>query len=175
MNKPANRGQLGATNYEMHIHELITVDSVGGLLSGISRLNFADAPEDSADTKSSGKLAQNTDIHFFRHGIKPTWEDEGNLGGGRFHIRLRKGIAPRLFEWLLLSLSNTTRGQWGEQVCGVVLSSRFSEDILAVWCTKLITDSEFAAGAMRQQLRSTLQLPANHVIDYKPHDQSMRK
>jgi hypothetical protein len=185
MNKPANRGQLG-TNYELHIQELLTVDTVGGLLSGISRLALPDADDGAAaisgddqrrptPKQATTALPQSIDIHFFRHGIKPTWEDAGNQGGGRFLIRLRKGVAPRLFEWLLLALSSTTRGQWGEQVCGVVLSTRFSEDILAVWCTRMIVESEFAGNAMRGQLRQTLALPAGHQIDLKPHEQSMQK
>lgn len=200
MTKPANRGQLGATNYESHIHKLQTVDTLGGLLSCISHLNLPDSQVDdssatasssspspspsmaaSTDTSStsasklSAKLPQNTDIHFFRDGIKPTWEDDGNKGGGRFQIRLRKGFSARMFEWLLLGLVSCQRGQWGEQVCGVVLSSRFSEDILAIWCTKMITESEFAAGAMRSQLRQTLHLSQNHQIEYKPHDHAMTK
>ncbi len=41
-----------------------------------------------------------SDYHFFKAGIRPTWED--NLLGGKWIIRLKKGISARLWEDLVL-------------------------------------------------------------------------
>ena len=35
------------------------------------------------------------DYHVFREGIKPMWEDETNVNGGKWIVRLKKGVAAR--------------------------------------------------------------------------------
>ena len=40
-------------------------------------------------------LPTTTDYHFFHEGIKPTWEDPNNARGGKWIVRLRKGLASR--------------------------------------------------------------------------------
>ena len=39
-----------------------------------------------------GDLASHSDFHLFKMGIKPMWEDEANKFGGKWIVRLRKGI-----------------------------------------------------------------------------------
>merc|ERR1719231_648919 len=38
------------------------------------------------------------DYHVFRDGIKPMWEDENNVNGGKWIVRLKKGVAARYWE-----------------------------------------------------------------------------
>ena len=38
------------------------------------------------------------DYHVFREGIKPMWEDENNVNGGKWIVRLKKGVAARYWE-----------------------------------------------------------------------------
>lgn len=82
--------------------------------------------------KRPGKLPINTDCHVFRRGIKPIWEDEANAKGGKWMVRLRKGLAGRLWEHLIIGLLGD-QFQLGGEVVGVVLSVRSHEDILSVW------------------------------------------
>lgn len=191
MNKPANRGHLAASNYEAHIHRLLMVDSLPGLCSALSHLSMPSAvrvrggTEHTSSTATSGagqdqtaaaqELPPNTDLHFFRAGIKPTWEDPGNVGGGRFIVRLRKGVCARMFEWLVLSLAGASDSPWATTVCGVVLSPRFTDDCLAVWVGSAAVGNEFALGAVRERLRGALQLPPAHPIEFKAHDTAGRK
>lgn len=42
--------------------------------------------------------------HVFKHGVKPTWEDPANARGGAWIVRLRKGLAARFWEELLLAM-----------------------------------------------------------------------
>ena len=42
-----------------------------------------------------GDLASHSDFHLFKMGIKPMWEDEANKFGGKWIVRLRKGIAKK--------------------------------------------------------------------------------
>lgn len=64
------------------------------------------------------------------------WEDPANTGGGRWVLRLRKGVADRIWEeviWALVGERIVCGGESGK-VNGAVLSVRKDEDILSVWC-----------------------------------------
>ena len=61
------------------------------------------------------------------------WEDEENKKGGKWIIRLKKGVADRYWEDLLLAIVGDQFAEAGEEVCGVVLSVRSGEDVLSVW------------------------------------------
>ena len=92
-----------------------------------------------------------SDLHLFHEPIRPVWEDPANARGGKWTIRLRKGLADRLWEGVVLglvggSLERGSRKDEGEgeeegasevedqrEICGAVLSVRRDEDILAVW------------------------------------------
>jgi len=40
-------------------------------------------------------LSNTTDYHMFRSGIKPTWEDPNNAKGGKWIVRLKKGLSSQ--------------------------------------------------------------------------------
>ena len=74
-----------------------------------------------------------SDYHIFKDGIRPVWEDEANKRGGKWIIRLKKGVADRYWEDLLLAIIGDQFMEAGEEVCGAVLSVRSGEDVLSVW------------------------------------------
>merc|ERR1711971_271722 len=79
-------------------------------------------------------LSSTTDYHFFRDGIKPTWEDPKNAKGGKWIIRLPKGLASRYWEEVILALiGGQFPGITDGEICGLVISIRYSEDILGIW------------------------------------------
>lgn len=86
-----------------------------------------------AHLKRPSKLPVVSDYHLFKKDIRPIWEDEVNRKGGKWIVRLKKGVADRLWEDLLLSLIGNQFGDAGEEVCGAVLSMRNGEDILSIW------------------------------------------
>lgn len=120
---------------------------------------------------------------MFREGIKPLWEDSNNQGGGKLVLRLGKGLSARLWEHLLIGLldheSPLYRSMTNKTVpvanpmdiCGVVLSVRYQEDIISVWCKH---GTEAAAEGLRQSLLRMLCLPSNTVFEYKAHDLSLK-
>lgn len=63
---------------------------------------------------------------------RPVWEDPMNKDGGKWIIRLRKGVADRLWEDLILALIGD-QFDADDEVCGCVLSVRAQEDIISVW------------------------------------------
>jgi len=120
------------------------------------------------------KISHNvtTTFHFFREGIKPTWEDPMNVRGGQWTVRLRKGLASRYWEELLLALigSQFTSVPDGE-VCGVVISVRYTEDILSIW-NKNASDHEIV-DRIRDTVKRILQFPNFVHMEYKPHETSL--
>jgi len=117
------------------------------------------------------ELSGHCDLHIFKDGIRPLWEDEENRDGGKWIVRLRKGLASRCWENLLLALLGE-QFMVGGEVCGVVVSCRFQEDIISVW-NKTANDTTTTL-RIRDTLRRVLNLPPNTVMEYKTHNDSLK-
>jgi translation initiation factor 4E len=83
--------------------------------------------------KRPSSLPSVSDYHIFKKGVRPVWEDKENRKGGKWIVRLRKGVADRYWEDLLLAIVGDQFAEAGEEVCGAVLSVRSGEDVLSVW------------------------------------------
>jgi len=83
--------------------------------------------------KKPSQLPTVSDWHFFKDGIRPFWEDEENKKGGKWIIRVKKGVADRYWEDLLFALVGEQFGEAGEEVCGAVVSARNGEDVFSIW------------------------------------------
>eukprot|EP00164_Ancoracysta_twista_P004192 GFYU01005641.1.p1 GENE.GFYU01005641.1~~GFYU01005641.1.p1 ORF type:complete len:206 (-),score=31.52 GFYU01005641.1:201-818(-) len=116
-------------------------------------------------------LPNTSDYLLFKEGIKPMWEDEANAKGGKWIVRLKKGLASQYWEDLLFG---TVGDQFdvGEEICGAVVSIRFQEDIISVW-NRSANDRETTL-KIRDTIKRVLQLPSNTVMEYKAHDASMK-
>ncbi|KAG6856254.1 hypothetical protein H0H87_006010 [Tephrocybe sp. NHM501043] len=101
-------------------------------------------------------LQPTTDYLLFHTGIRrPVWEDPLNISGGKWIIRLKKGVADRIWEDLVLAIigdlfdncrdseehevarnwddkSDASVSEWPE-ICGCTISVRQSEDIVSLW------------------------------------------
>eukprot|EP01083_Nonionella_stella_P081639 225006_1 len=118
-------------------------------------------------------LPTTTDYHFFRDGIKPTWEDPSNAKGGKWIVRLRKGLASRYWEEIVLALIGCQfPGIPYNEVCGAVVSIRYSEDIVSVW-NRTANDTEITQ-RLRDCIKKILQLPTFVHMEYKPHETSLQ-
>nr|XP_046193110.1 eukaryotic translation initiation factor 4E type 2-like [Oncorhynchus gorbuscha] len=118
-----------------------------------------------------GDLTGHSDFHLFKEGIKPMWEDEANKNGGKWIIRLRKGLASRFWENIILAMLGE-QFMVGEEICGVVVSIRFQEDILSIW-NKTASD-QVTTSRIRDTLRRVLNLPPNTIMEYKTHNDSLK-
>ena len=83
--------------------------------------------------KRPSTLPSVSDYHIFKKGIRPVWEDEENKKGGKWIVRLKKGVADRYWEDLLLAIVGDQFAEAGGNVCGAVLSVKSGEDVLSVW------------------------------------------
>jgi Eukaryotic initiation factor 4E len=96
-----------------------------------------------------------------------------NAKGGKWIIRMPKGLASRYWEEIVLALiGGQFAGVPDGEICGVVLSVRYSEDILGVW-NRTATDREMI-DKIRDAIKKVLQLPAHANMEYKPHQASLQ-
>lgn len=109
------------SDYEKSTIKLASISSVESFWTIYSHL------------KRPSLLPSVSDYHIFKEGIRPVWEDEANKRGGKWIIRLKKGVADRYWEDLLLAIVGDQFMEAGEEVCGAVLSVRSGEDVLSVW------------------------------------------
>ncbi|XP_072021749.1 eukaryotic translation initiation factor 4E type 2-like [Amphiura filiformis] len=116
------------------------------------------------------ELTSSSDYHLFKQGIKPMWEDEANKRGGKWIVRLRKGLASRLWENLILAMLGE-QFMVGEEICGAVVSIRFAEDIISIWNR---TGDQHITTRIRDTLRRVLNLPPNTIMEYKTHTDSIK-
>lgn len=148
--------------YESSIKSIATVSTVEEFWSTYDHLTRPD------------NLPSTTDYHFFREGIKPTWEDPSNIRGGKWIVRLRKGLASRYWEEIILALIGSqfvTHPLTEGEVCGVVVSIRYSEDIVSVW-NRTANDRDIT-DRLREVIKRVLQLPGFVHMEYKPHETSL--
>lgn len=111
----------GIIEYEKTLHPIATVETVEHFFGVYQHL------------KRPSTLPLVSDYHLFKKGIRPIWEDEENKNGGKWVVRLRKGVADRYWEDLLFAIIGDQFGEASEEVCGAVLSVRNGEDILSIW------------------------------------------
>ena len=137
--------------------------------------------------KRPSALPTVSDYHFFKDGIRPVWEDDENKKGGKWIIRLKKGVMDRFWDEILLALIGDQFAEAGEEVCGVVVSVRSGEDVLSVWAKidggrtvkiryalrTLTTLVESLINISRETIKRVLNLPADTVIVWKSHDDSI--
>ncbi|EEP79048.1 eukaryotic translation initiation factor 4E type 3 [Uncinocarpus reesii 1704] len=110
-----------------------------------------------------------SDYHIFKKGIRPVWEDQANKKGGKWIVRLKKGVADRYWEELLLAMIGDQFAEASDEVCGAVLSVRSGEDVLSVW-TRIDGGRNIK---IRETMKRLLNFPADTNIVWKSHDDSI--
>ncbi|XP_033117890.1 eukaryotic translation initiation factor 4E type 2-like [Anneissia japonica] len=154
---PGNKAS--SSNYEDNIKMVATFASVEQFWSFYS---FLTRPCD---------LTSSSDYHLFKQGIKPMWEDDANKTGGKWIVRLRKGLASRLWENLILAMLGE-QFMVGDEICGAVVSIRFAEDIISIW-NRTASDRTITS-RIRDTLKRVLNLPLSTIMEYKAHTDSIK-
>jgi len=116
-------------------------------------------------------VAEKVDFHLFKIGIKPVWEDDANKNGGKWIVRLKKGLSSRIWENLILAMLGE-QFMVGEEICGAVCSIRNQEDIVSLW-NRTASDVP-TTNRIRDTMRRVLNLPPNTVLEYKRHDDCLK-
>ncbi|TMW68617.1 hypothetical protein Poli38472_006085 [Pythium oligandrum] len=115
-------------------------------------------------------LPNTLDYHLFKTGIKPMWEDPANRKGGKWMVRVRKGISSRYWEDLVLAIVGE-QFDVGNEICGAVVSIRYTEDVISLWNRN--ADNSEACYRIRDTMRKVLNLPQFVALEYRRHDTSL--
>ncbi|KAI0192173.1 translation initiation factor eIF4e [Astrocystis sublimbata] len=124
-----------------------------------------------AHLKTPSLLPTVSDYHLFKEGIRPIWEDEENKHGGKWILRLKKGVADRYYEDLIMACVGDQFEDGSDEICGIVLSMRNGEDVLSIWTKN--TGSKVLK--IRDTMRRILRCPNDTRIEWKGHDASMQQ
>ncbi|GMT32005.1 hypothetical protein PFISCL1PPCAC_23302, partial [Pristionchus fissidentatus] len=152
-------GKFDPEEYSQYVQPVAAVSSVQQFWNVYS---FLSRPDD---------IKEKLDIHFFKEGIRPVWEDQSNCKGGKYILRLKKGLASRIWENLLLTIIGE-QFLVGEEICGAVCSMRNQEDIISLW--NKTASNEGVTNRLRDTLKRVLNLPDNAVLEYKRHDDCLK-
>jgi translation initiation factor 4E len=150
---------MGYMDYEKTLHGIATFNTAEDFFTVYSHL------------KRPSTLPPVSDYHLFKDGIRPIWEDDENKKGGKWVVRMKKGVADRYWEDLLLALLGDQFGDWSDEVCGAVLSVRNGEDTLSIW---LRTEGPHTL-KIRDAMKHILNFPSNTKIEWKSHDSSIQQ
>ncbi|KAK3945177.1 translation initiation factor eIF 4e-like domain-containing protein [Diplogelasinospora grovesii] len=160
----------GFIEYEKTLHPIAACESAEDFFTVYQHL------------KRPSALPLVSDYHLFKKGIRPIWEDEENKNGGKWIVRLRKGVADRYWEDLLFAIIGDQFGEASEEVCGAVLSVRNGEDILSIWARangqrvlKIRSSSIKADHICSETMRRILSFPPDTKLEWKSHDSSIQQ
>ncbi|KAG0088607.1 Eukaryotic translation initiation factor 4E type 2 [Podila epicladia] len=146
-------------NYESSMKKVATFGSIEDFWGVYSHL------------KRPHELPNVSDYHLFKQGVRPVWEDSTNINGGKWIVRLKKGLASRYWENLIMAVIGD-QFEVGSEICGIVLSIRGGEDILSIW------NQSAHEGRTNLKIRDTLKrilgLPADTIMEYKTHNDALK-
>ncbi|KAG0437348.1 Eukaryotic translation initiation factor NCBP [Dictyocoela muelleri] len=111
-----------------------------------------------------------TDINIFKEGIQPLWEDENNICGGKWIMKIKKEVAQRLFERLLVRMA--ARPFENFDINGIVLSVRYRHAILAIWTRDTSNDESYIN--IVDEIKKTIGVDFFLNIEYKDNDESIK-
>ncbi|EJD05453.1 translation initiation factor eIF4e [Fomitiporia mediterranea MF3/22] len=85
--------------------------------------------------KPPSKLERNSNYHLFKTGIKPMWEDPANAEGGKWVLTMKNNPAllDRCWSWLAMAMIGEEFDDYGEDLCGAVVSLRSKVDRIQLW------------------------------------------
>ncbi|KAJ9148350.1 Translation initiation factor eIF4E3 [Pleurostoma richardsiae] len=149
----------GYIPYEKTVHAVAGCDTVEEFFAVYKHL------------KRPSSLPLVSDYHIFKKGIRPIWEDEENKKGGKWIVRLKKGVADRYWEDLVLAIIGDQFGEAGEELCGAVMSVRNGEDILSIWTR---TDGGRVL-KIRETMKRILNFPPDTKVEFKGHEESIQQ
>lgn len=85
--------------------------------------------------KPPSKIERNSNYHLFKSGIKPMWEDEANANGGKWVLTMKNNpqLLDRCWSWLAMAMVGEEFDEYGEDICGAVVSLRSKVDRIQLW------------------------------------------
>ncbi|SCV71967.1 BQ2448_4661 [Microbotryum intermedium] len=187
-----------ADDYDDAVKALFTAKTVYDLCSTLKAYKRIVASKFSSSNKRGGakpagaleegglglnRAGQN--LHFFRAGVSPTWEDPWNSKGGRLIIQPTPAMFETVFERLVFLLAGSAvevgaseilkkAGKSSKEgfIIGVVASRRARGDRIEVWLggtEKVMPAPSEWIEAIKERLSEELELPEIKTGKYRTH------
>ncbi|XP_023033647.1 eukaryotic translation initiation factor 4E1 [Drosophila willistoni] len=124
--------------------------------------------------KTPSELKIGCDYSMFKRNIKPMWEDEANIKGGRWLITVAKNSKTELDRiWLDILLMMVGESfDYSYEICGAVINIRAKSNKISVWTAN--SSNELAILEIGQKLKMLLHLQT-HNLHYQLHSDAMSK
>ncbi|XP_016999841.3 eukaryotic translation initiation factor 4E1 [Drosophila takahashii] len=124
--------------------------------------------------KTPSELKIGCDYSMFKKCIKPMWEDEANIKGGRWLVTVGKSAKVELdriwLDILLMMVGQTF--DYSDEICGAVINIRAKSNKISVWTAN--GNNEMAILEIGQKLKMLLHLQS-HNLQYQLHSDAMCK
>ncbi|EDX09614.1 eukaryotic translation initiation factor 4E1 isoform X1 [Drosophila simulans] len=122
--------------------------------------------------KSPAELKSGCDYAVFKKGIKPMWEDEANIKGGRWLVTVNKSAKAELDKiWLdILLLMVGQNFEYSDEICGAVVNIRSMSNKISVWTAN--GSNEMAILEIGQKLKTLLHMQSRN-LQYQLHSDAM--
>lgn len=144
-------------------HKIHTVDTVEDFWSFVNHL------------RPPSELTSGVDYSFFKNGIRPEWEDEQNVKGGRLTVisapKAKSALIDEVWLDILLFLIGE-KEPYADDVCGVVLNVRQYGFKLAVWTS--VQDKERVA-SIKNSIKDSLSTNMMQSISFEGHQETQKK
>lgn len=115
------RNRATNENWNEVLKTICTVDTLPMFLYAVDEIQAADC------------WPLNSNIHMFREGIQPAWEDEKNVKGGKWVCELKKEEDTTKLNQVWQKTLGFCASEQVPNVCGCVFSPRKHVDRIAVW------------------------------------------
>lgn len=149
--------------WEDMLHEVTSFDTVENFWSLVNHI------------KPPSEIKMGSDYCLFKKGIRPMWEDEANVHGGRWVISLNKNTKSDLDNfWLdtMLCLIGESC-EYSHELCGAVVNIRAKSNKISIWTAD--GNNEAAALEIGRKLREGLRMESAYVLQYQLHKDTMVK
>ncbi|GMH42642.1 hypothetical protein BSKO_10561 [Bryopsis sp. KO-2023] len=120
-------------------------------------------------------LRPNCDIHLFKGGISPTWEDPKCENGGRWTINIPKSGGDRMLNDGWLDAMLACIGEMFDDmddVCGVVCNIRNKGNRVCLWTSS--ANKKSLQQSMGRQLKHIMGLAVTEKISYLAHSDARK-
>ena len=149
------RNVPGVEDYSATIHEIGSFSTVEGFWGHFAHL------------KRPSEIAEQTEYHLFREGVRGLWEDEANMNGGKWFAMVTKEFSAKYWERVAIALVGALLP---ETIVGEVLAIKEDMNVLSLWSSRGRTgENDDALCNEAAQIAAVLDLPKGAVLKFRNH------